>query len=249
MVSGDSPGLLVMVSHGKTLQTRTEPAAVEQQRAEQGAILFSARESFLKAVTMTLTGGELSTSPFMPNGFVLLLANLGAGTPQYDVFMPILVEMNPTRSNNFRVLNEYLPKTDQSPFIAALPQAILANPNGALGVISCLGPAMTSAFERDNKPDVAAFYRAIERIGQGSRAGVAIAALHSEVSALSVEVAALLDHERSAQILGQPYSGDPLFRGGLQLRRQALRVFILLGDPAARLPRATPVDPLSFIQF
>ena len=71
---------------------------------------------------------------------------------------------------------------------------------------------------------------------RGSRAGVALDALMRSFREVNDEL--LLDYEAEATALRRhrPWEGDPRRRANAFMLRNDLRGYVLLGDPAARLP-------------
>ena len=85
--------------------------------------------------------------------------------------------------------------------------------------------------------------------------GVALSTLLRFFTETNLELTSLGHHEEAERLLGRRPSTDPVARASLWMLRQDLAGFILLGDPAVRLPLAparvapsrpsTPVDAVS----
>jgi hypothetical protein len=77
----------------------------------------------------------------------------------------------------------------------------------------------------------------------GSRAGVALDALMRFYRETNDELTASYQAEKDAEIRGRPLPTDAEERGQLWMLRNDLRGYVLLGDPAARLPLGCDVQP------
>jgi hypothetical protein len=73
-------------------------------------------------------------------------------------------------------------------------------------------------------------------MARGSRAGVALDALMRSYREVNDELLAGYHAEEDARVWKRPSPVDPMQRGSAFMLRNDLRGYVLLGDPAARLP-------------
>ena len=226
------PSVLFTLSHGEGAP-RGGWSSPEEQRRRQGAMSFG-REG-------RITGDDLRSRPFMPGGVWFMLACYGAGTPStsaYKHWLEALAAAGQFRGKPEAVLAG-LPGPGDRPFTAALPQAVLANPNGPLAFMSHIDLAWTYSFQEldagaTNRP---ARYMAITRsILKRDRVGVSMRELLRFFDQTNVELTSLQDQEARQRSAGQPVRVDAARQGHLWMLRQDLAAYVLLGDPAVRLP-------------
>jgi len=236
-VGGGDPSVLFTLSHGEGAP-RGGWRSHDEQRRRQGAMSFG-REG-------KLTGDDLRTRPFLPGGVWFMLACYGAGTPNvsaYRHWLAALAEVGQFRGRPEAVLAG-LPGPGDRPFTAALPQAVLANPNGPLAFMGHIDLAWTYGFQEldggaTNRP---ARYMAITRsLLKRDRAGVSMRELLRFCDQTNLELTSLHDQEARTRAAGQTVPLDAARMGHLWMLRQDLAAYVLLGDPAVRLPH--PGDP------
>ena len=145
-----------------------------------------------------------------------------AGTPRRDLF-PEFVDGRPGEG---QVLAP-------EPFIAALPKRLLGHPRGALASIGHVDRAWPHSFFWGALPgQTAAFESALRGLMAGLRVGRAMAPFAERRSTVSEEVMNFW--------LRGLRSGEEAHRDEAELwiRYHDARNYVLLGDPAARLPAA-----------
>ncbi len=188
-----------------------------------------------------ICGEDLRSRPFMPGGMWFMLACYGAGTPStsaYKHWLAALAAAGQFRGKPEAVLAG-LPGPRDRPFTSALAQAVLANPNGPLGFMSHIDLAWTYSFQEldsgaTNRP---ARYMAITRsILKRDRVGVSMRELLRFFDQTNVELTSLYDQEARQRSAGEPVKVDAARQGHLWMLRQDLAAYVLLGDPAVRLP-------------
>jgi len=226
------PGVLFTLSHGEGAP-RGGWKSPEEQRRRQGAMSFG-REG-------KITGEDLRARDFLPGGIWFMLACYGAGTPDVSAYKHWLAAL--AAAGQFRGKPEAvlagLPGPNDRPFTAALPQAVLANPNGPLAFMGHIDLAWTYSFQEldagaTNRP---ARYMAITRsILKRDRVGVSMRELLRFFDQTNVELTSLYDAEARQRSAGQPVQVDAARQGHLWMLRQDLAAYVLLGDPAVRLP-------------
>ncbi|APR88385.1 hypothetical protein A7982_13734 [Minicystis rosea] len=229
---GARPSVLLTVSHGLGAPRRGWRSEEEQWR-RQGALLVDRGE--------ILDAERLSGQPFLPGGMWFFLACFGAGTPSasaYHTWLSQLAEEEQFGGSLKAVLHS-LPAPGQRPFVAALPQAALANAAGPLAVIGHVDLAWTYGFSgtRDlSESKKSRIYRSLEVLVRGSRAGIALEALMEMYRGANDDLSQSYQAEADARTQGRPDPTDRAARAHLWMLRNDLRGYVLLGDPAARLP-------------
>jgi len=217
------PGVLFTISHGAGAPRQGWRSA-EEQRVQQGGMSFGRSGGLL-------TGEALENRSFMPGGVWFMLACFGAGTPGTSKYEPWLRNLQSAGhfAGNVASVGASLP-SDGRPFTAALPKAVLASAEGPLAFIGHVDLAWTYSFrELDTETPVNRPGRFIDVVGgllRRDRVGVAFRELLRHYGRTNTELSALAE------------SGvdDPERRGHLWMLRNDLAGYILLGDPAARVP-------------
>jgi hypothetical protein len=204
-------------------------ASPEDQRALQGSLLLSPNE--------LLTRDLVRETPFLPGGIWLSVACFGAATPRKSVFHPWLSALSQAglATANPQGALDSLPQPGEQPFVAALPQALLANPRGPLAVISHCDLAWVFSFMDVDSPTsnrASRILSALEVLTEGSRVGVALDTLLGFYREVNDQLT--LDYEAS-EGGPAPSRDQQVRRGYLWMTRNDLRGYMLLGDPAARL--------------
>ncbi|AUX45384.1 hypothetical protein SOCE26_068660 [Sorangium cellulosum] len=233
------PGMLFTISHGIGAP-RGGWKSLAEQRALQGAMALG--------LGQRLAAEDLRSRPFLPGGVWFLLACYGAGTPSVSAYRHWLERMRAAGQYAGRVdaVLAGLPAGSAPPFVAALPQAALENPDGPLAVIGHVDLAWTYSFQdagapRGSRP--ARFQGIFRALADGGRAGVAYHELLRFFAETSVELTTLDNEDARA---GAAAAGDAELarKAHLWMLRNDLAGYVLLGDPAARLPIArTPGRP------
>lgn len=230
------PTVLFSLSHGEGPPRRGWRG--DERKRRQGAMSFG-REG-------CVSGADLAGRRFLPQGLWLMLACYGAGTPEVSAYHPWLAELSAL--HEFRGAAESvlagLPRGEERPFVAALPQAVLASAEGPLGFIGHMDLAWTYSFaDLDSGPAAvprpARFVSALRSALRGDRIGIAYRELVRALGQTQTELAA--SYMQSALTGISPDHAMRARRGHLWMLRQDLMDYVLLGDPAARLPVARPV--------
>jgi hypothetical protein len=197
-----------------------------------------------------LTAPDVAARPFLPGGVWFFFACYGAGTPARSAYFPWLDRLHRLGLGGSagRVLDA-LPKPGESPFVAALPAAALANPSGPLGVVGHVDLAWSwgfldydfSAASAASRSRAERFQGILRAFVEGHRLGVAHHELARFFRSVSTELSTLYDEDVR---LGPAAEGNAeqtrrkARLAGLWMQRQDLYAYVLLGDPAARLPIA-----------
>lgn len=226
--SDTGPGVLFTLAHGRG-RPPSGWARPEDRLAHQGE---------LKLPDGRFLGAEaLASRPFVPGGIWFSFACFGVGTParsSYAHWLRTLPESDP----NARRGLESLPQEGEAPFIAAPPRAALANPEGPLAVMGHVDLAWSHSFSDRGRGTPSRFIELLEQLARGSRAGVALHSLMQVLNETSSELTSLYNQETQELARGRPSSIDLVERARLWILRQDLANYLLLGDPAVRLPLA-----------
>jgi hypothetical protein len=227
------PGVLLTMSHGVGAP-RAGWGAAARQRREQGALSFGRGG--------VLTGHDLAARRFLPGGVWLAVSCFGAGTTDrsdYHHWLDTLRRAGHVGNEIEHVLDTL---ACERPFVAALPRAALASPDGPLAFIGHVDLAWAySFFSLDDQPArrPGRFMSVLRSLLHGERVGAAMRALSGLYDETNTELTALYDeHARAGRApLDQRTRAR---RGHLWMLRQDLAGYVLLGDPAVRLPLAAP---------
>jgi hypothetical protein len=218
LLSGVDLGLLFTAGHGVGF-----PRGDPRQRESQGALVCQDWPGPL------LSGGELAESAYLAGADVQALpqvrarimmsfACFGAGTPQYDDFVHAPGTASPTIAD--------------APFVARLPQRLLAHPHGGmLAFVGHVERAWACSFVSPKVgPQHDVFLSALRAIMDGWRIGHAMEYFNDQYAALTTELHEILDGVRRC---GNP--PDDRQMTGLWMQNNDARSYTLLGDPAVRL--------------
>jgi hypothetical protein len=206
------------------------------QRRYQGAMSFGRG--------LRLTGRDVLERTFLPGGVWLVLACFSAGTPTRSGYQHWLEELHRLGHVGRELSHIFDSLALERPFVAALPKAVLANPNGPLAFIGHLDLAWSYSFmqlgpgaprERPGR-----FMNLVQSLLAGDRAGVAIRTLLRALGEIHTELSALVEHTDQGRILSRHERAQ---RAHLWMLRQDLADYVLLGDPAVRLPLADRARP------
>jgi hypothetical protein len=138
-----------------------------------------------------------------------------------------------------------LPREHESAFIAATPKAALANPEGPLAVLGHIDLAWScsyDALEGSGTRGWKRFLKVPEKLAdreEPCRAGAAVAAFLGDLNQINKKLTEEYAQEADARLENRPSPIDPTRRGLLWMLRQDLGGYLLLGDPAVRLPLAS----------
>jgi hypothetical protein len=223
------PSVLFTLTHGLAVSRARSP---EHRRALQGAMAFGVEDP--------LTAEHVARGPFLPGGAWFFLACLSAGTPSRSVYRPWLEKLKADGEfgGPLEDVLRVLPEAGEPPFIAALPRAALANPEGPLAILGHLDLAWTYSFQDAHgarRP--ARFVEVVKQLWTGRRVGVAAKALLRHASEVEGELLGM-DQEVAEVEKGKPPPPEAVHRGHLWMARHDLAGYILLGDPAVRVAPA-----------
>jgi hypothetical protein len=229
----DRPGVLLSVSHGAGVPCASSATApggsAERQRRIQGAL------SFGRAGLMT--GADLAGRGFLPGGMWLAVACFAAGTAETSDYRHWLDTLRQAGHAGTEIEHVLDTLAHERPFVAAVPKAVLADPRGPLAFVGHVDLVWAySFFDLDDRPRrrPGRLVGVIQALLNRHRAGVAVRKLMQFFAEVNTELTILQDAQAHA---GQPLDDhERARRGHLWMLRQDLAGYILLGDPAVRLP-------------
>lgn len=188
-----------------------------------------------------LEGRDVAKGAFMPGGLWFMFACFGAGTPgdsAYHQWLKVLADEGESDAAEVAAVLESLPdRVGGHPFVAGLPKRALANPDGPLGFVGHIDLAWTYSFQRLDKKVRARpgkFTELVKHAARADRFGIAFDALYHAL----VDVDSQLNEMQRVIERGEQPRLSRADRGHLWMLRQDLMGYVLLGDPAARLPLA-----------
>jgi hypothetical protein len=233
VADSDRPRVVLTLAHGEGAP-RAGWTSAEVQRREQGAVSFGSGRR--------IAASDVAQRVFLPGGVWLSLACFGAGTPvtsAYQAWVDELVELGHLGRDMARVRDSL---AMERPFIAALPRALLANPHGPLAFIGHIDLAWSYSFaDIDDRPGhhrPGRLAEVVKSLLARDRVGVAFRSVSRFLGEVCTELTALDEN-------GAPASArERARRAHLWMLRQDLAGYVVLGDPAVRLPLASD-DPMA----
>lgn len=232
--ASDDPTVMFSLSHGAGAPKKLGWKSEADQRARQGAMSFGSSAGLL-------TASDVAARKFLPGGVWFMFACFGAGTPQrsaYRHWLELLAGSGQEVGDVQRVMRS-LPKEGQAPFIAALPQTVLRNPNGPLAFIGHIDLAWSFGYEEldsekgpYNRPG--RFISVLRSLLEGHRMGPAFREFMRFFGQVNTALTTQAD-ERQIAGARKPTPEEEARRGHLWMLRQDLAGYMVLGDPAVRL--------------
>ena len=222
---GETPALLFTTTHGMGFS-----CSDERQRPDQGALLcqdWPGPRLWTGAIPPEhyLGGDDVGDDADVHGLVAFHFACYSAGTPEHDSF--------------FRARLGRPERIAEHPFVSRLSQRLLGHPRGgALAVLGHVDRAWTTSFSwtRGETGEIQVFESLFESLLEGHRIGFATEYLDQRYAELSVYLSHLLnDRERRRSprrsVLERAYRAS-----------SDARSFVLLGDPAVRLPVTAEVS-------
>ncbi|OJT23598.1 hypothetical protein BO221_16485 [Archangium sp. Cb G35] len=223
-----TPGALLTLSHGLGAPHGGWRSSTEQRQV-QGAMDLGNGGS--------LTLDDVTQRSFMPGGLWFSFACFSAGTPARSMYAPWLERLGGMGAERELESIRASAPVDGRPFVAALPQAALANPEGPLAVIGHVDLAWTYSFhEPTGQNHAARFANVMGDMVRHRRAGVALHVLSSATTTVDARLALLYHQDEAVRFEGTQPPPEAMHRALLWMARHDLSGFVLLGDPAVRLP-------------
>jgi len=233
LLGGDStPAFLFSASHGMGFSASGHP----RPRAEQGALICSDWPGAGPVQdTMKLSADDVGSDARLLGLIAFFFACFGAGTPQYDDFA------SRTRQEGWQAQGVAVSGLEQhdriqiapQPFVAKLPQRLLGHPKGsALAVVGHVDRAWGSSFIWEGAQQLATFESGLTRLLEGERLGVVVEDFNNRYAELSTELTARVEAIKFREIV------PPEELAGLWTANNDARSYVVLGDPAVKLPVA-----------
>lgn len=224
-----TPAVLMTLSHGDAGPWSGWRSPAEQ-RQRQGAMVLDNGQ--------VLTTDDVARRSFLPGGVWIYFACFSAGTPERSTYRPWLQRLKDAGEGG-QNLDSVLASApmDARPFVAALPQAALANPEGPLAVIGHVDLAWSYAYqELDGHNHATRFTNVLGDLVKHRRAGVGLYSLTSAIASVDARLAMAYQQDEEARLEGSEPPQEEIDRAYLWMARHDLSAYVLLGDPAVRLP-------------
>ena len=215
----DTPALVYTASHGMAF-----PNGDARQLPHQGALLCQdwpgpgAHKGPISP-DWYFSADDVGSDARLLGSMAFFFACFGAGTPRLDDF---------ARQAGLKQRAELAPRS----FTAALPQKLLSHPKGGmLAVVGHVERAWGYSFlwERAGA-QLAVFRDTLTRLMNGSPVGYALEPFNGRYAEIASDLAGVLDDlQYNAKV-------DELALAGLWTANNDARNYVVLGDPAARLP-------------
>ncbi len=207
------PSLLFTASHGMGW-----PSGDQGQRAGQGALLCQDWPGVGQIGPQQFFAAADVPADAHVHGLVAFhFACFGAGTPDRDQYA--------------HVPGQQPPEIAPAPFVAALPRALLAHPNG--GALACIGHVERAWGYSIARPaegtTIRVFQNALGRILAGQPVGYAMKDFNERFASLSVSLSNTLQQVG----FGQSVPDDDL--AATWTERNDAGGYLVIGDPAVRL--------------
>ncbi len=215
-----TPALLFTASHGMVF---SPPAPLQQQLREQGALLCQSWVRGRPTLREDYFAAEDLGNANLLGLVAMFFACFGAGTPKYDYFI------HPNANTKLQIAPYN--------FVSALPKRMLAQ--GALAVIGHVDRAWGHSFiSPGNNVEIGAFVTALRKMFNGDPVGLATdPSFNLKYADMTATLNDILQELRRTPTY---LSDEELVR--LWTANNDARSYVVLGDPAVRIPFATEQD-------
>ncbi len=222
--TGQPPALLFTASHGMGF-----PLNDPRQIPHQGALLcqdWPGPNAWNQKIPSDFyfSAEDIPANTQLTGMMAFFFACYGAGIPEIDEFSHQQIDLR-------KSIAPY-------PFISALPKRMLGHPKGgALAVIGHVERAWGYSFMwPDVDPQTIVFKSTLKRLLEGHPAGSAFEHFNSKYAELGTELSKLLQDMTYGKNI------SPYELSGIWTSNNDARNYVILGDPAVRLPVSTASD-------
>ncbi len=228
------PTVMFSVSHGLG-PPRGRAWTPTQAQQRQGAMSFG-RNGHLEA-------RDFDRQLFIPGGLWVYFACYGAGTPHSSHFLPWIDLLARSGTPELAAFRQTL--SLPGGFTSTTVKTALKNPKGPQAVLGHLDLAWSYSYESPRlllSPQAGKqarsdrFHDMIRPVVAGGRVGTVFLHMQISLAEISKSILALTrDDQASGQVANRQTAN---LLGRLWLMREDLRGYVLMGDPAVRLPLA-----------
>jgi hypothetical protein len=230
----ETPALLFTASHGMGFN-KGDP----RQLPDQGALLcqdWPGRDRWKKEIPpeFYFAARDVSDDAGVLGLLAFHFACYGAGTPQLDDYP--YAEVLPYRGGLAANAVNVRPAIADRPFVARLPQRLLAHPRGgALAVIGHIERAWGCSFYLHSpaRAQTQVFESVLKLLMEGHPVGQATEYLNQRYAAVSVPLNAELQNIRYGRTIDEAYARKLT---NLWTAYNDAGAYVIVGDPAVRLP-------------
>ncbi len=228
------PTVMFSVSHGLG-PPRNRVWTPADARKRQGAMSFGRNGA--------LDVRDFNQTDFIRGGIWVYFACFGAGTPHESHFLPWIELL--ARSGTPELSTFVKKLSAKGGFTSATVKTALKNPNGPQAVLGHLDLAWSYSYESPRlmlSPDAGnqarsdRFHDMISPVIRGGRVGTIFLHMQISLAEISKSILALTRDDQAKSRVANAQTANLL--GRLWLMREDLRGYVLMGDPAVRLPFA-----------
>ena len=247
LARSDHPAVVFTMSHGMG-PPRGRKYTPEQARERQGAMHFGRNGAIMPS--------DIASQTFFPGGVWFYFACFGAGTPSESAYLHWMQQLRKNGMEDVGPVQTVLEGLSETGgFTSGTARAALANPNGPLAVLSHIDLAWSYSYDElqvrgskiTNTNRTENFRQMLATlIKRENRVGMVSLNLRTFLSTVVDGINSQYNHRQSIAESGAEVSStEELALGNLWMFRQDLNGYILLGDPATRLPLSEPEKPSS----
>lgn len=230
------PTVMFSMSHGMG-PPRGRDWSPAEARERQGAMHFGREGALLPS--------DVASGKFLPGGFWLYFACFGAGTPSesaYRHWMEMLQKNGMKDIGPVQTVLDGLSSTGG--FTSGIARSALGNPDGPLAVMGHVDLAWSYSYDEIQVKDDAVsntnrsdnFRDILAQVVRGNRVGMTYLEIQRFLSNVSKGLNVQYDHRQKVSGGTDASSLEQLALGNLWMFHQDLSGYVLLGDPAVKLP-------------